>query len=164
MGVKYFVLDTLKESDGAKGEIYNSMTRDMVSLYDTVKPQCKNVALFVTYQLGKAALKMRHLTNNEIGQAKSILDVMSVNLMIRRPLEDEYDEGKKALHCYKLGDMYKDTNEKVQYKLEKIKRPMLTFICKNRFGETDVKQVVSECDLGTNICKDVAVTVVPQDW
>lgn len=40
-----------------------------------LKPAAKNVALFVTYQLGKASVKMRYLTNNEIGQAKNILDV-----------------------------------------------------------------------------------------
>ena len=66
------------------------MERDMVDLYDVVKPAAKNVALFVTYQLGKASVKMRYLTNNEIGQAKNILDVFSVNLMMRKPFEDEF--------------------------------------------------------------------------
>ena len=50
------------------------MTRDMVKLYDVVKPTAKNVGLFVTYQLGKSSIKMRYLTNNEIGMGKSIVD------------------------------------------------------------------------------------------
>ena len=62
MGVRLFVLDTLKESsDSRDTETWKSMERDMVDLYDVVKPAAKNVALFVTYQLGKASVKMRYL-------------------------------------------------------------------------------------------------------
>ena len=163
-GVRIFVLDTLKESfDANTNEIYKSMMRDMVALYDVVKPSAKNVGLFVTYQLGKGSLKMRHLTNNEIGQAKSILDVMSVNIMIRRPYEDEYDGGDKHLDCYHTPKGASKAT-KIQYKLEKEKYPMIVFVTKNRFGETDTKQIIAECDLGVNICKDVAYCNVPQDW
>ena len=163
-GIRLFVLDTLKESyDADTNEIYKSMMRDMVALYDVVKPSAKNVGLIVTYQLGKSSLKMRHLTNNEIGQAKSILDVMSVNIMIRRPYDDEYEEGNKHLDCYYIPKGASKAT-KIQYKLKKENHPMLLFVTKNRFGETDVKQIVAECDLGTNICKDVAYTNVPQDW
>lgn len=163
-GVRIFVLDTLKESfDANTNEIYKSMMRDMVDLYDVVKPSSKNVGLFVTYQLGKGSLKMRHLTNNEIGQAKSILDVMSVNIMMRRPYDDEYDEGSKQLDCYYIPKGASKAT-KIQYKLKKENKPMILFVTKNRFGETDVKQIIAECDLGVNICKDVAYTNVPQDW
>jgi hypothetical protein len=41
---------------------------------------------------------------------------------------------------------------------------MITFITKNRFGVTDQYQIVSECDLSTNIYKDVGYCLVPQDW
>lgn len=164
-GVRMFVLDTLKESfDASTKEIYNSMMRDMRDFYDVVKPSNRNVGLFVTYQLGKGALKMRHYTNNEIGQAKSILDVMSVNLMMRRPFDDEYFECNKALKCYKIPKKNTKDNTKLEYKLEKSKYPMITFITKNRFGETDTKQIISECDLATNTYHDVAYTNVPQDW
>ena len=162
--VKLFVLDTLKESfDANTNEIYKSMMRDMIALYDVVKPSAKNVGLFVTYQLGKSSLKMRHLTNNEIGQAKSILDVMSVNIMIRRPYDDEYEDGTKQLECYYI-PKGAQKNTKVTYKLKPENKPMILFVTKNRFGETDSKQIIAECDLGVNICKDVAYTNVPQDW
>ena len=160
MGVRLFVLDTLKESfDANTTEIYKSMMRDMVTLYDVVKPSNKNVGLFVTYQLGKGALKMRHLTNNEIGQAKSILDVMSVNLMMRRPYEDECEGGSKELKCWKVVN-----KSKIAYKIPPDNNHMITFITKNRFGATDRYQVLSDCDLSTNVYKDIGYCQVPQDW
>jgi replicative DNA helicase len=162
-GCRVFILDTLKESFDAKtDEIYKSMMRDMVKLYDTIKPSSKNVGLFVTYQLGKGSLKMRYLTNNEIGQAKSIVDVMSVNLMMRRPYEDEYEGNSKELTCYRLEGANNKT--KIPFKLRKENNPMITFVTKNRFGATGVNQVVSECNLSTNICKDVGICNVPQDF
>jgi len=162
-GVKLFVLDTLKESFDAKtDEIYKSMMRDMITLYDVVKPSARNVGLFVTYQLGKSSLKMRHLTNNEIGQAKSILDVMSVNLMMRRPFDDEYEGEKNALHCYRYDGIRNQSKVKVLLKRED--NPMITFITKNRFGATDARQIISSCDLSNNTYRDIAYCHVPQDW
>lgn len=160
-GCRVFILDTLKESFDAKtDEIYKSMMRDMVKLYDVVKPSAKNVGLFVTYQLGKGSLKMRYLTNNEIGQAKSIVDVMSLNLEMRRPYEDEYEGGSKELTCYRL----ETDKTKIPFKLKKEDNPMITFITKNRFGITNGYQIISECNLSTNVCKDVGICNVPQDF
>lgn len=162
-GVKIFVLDTLKESFDAKTDaIYKSMMRDMITLYDTVKSTSKNVGLFVTYQLGKGSLKMRHLTNNEIGQAKSIIDVMSVNLMMRRPYEDEYENGIKELKCFRLDGAHNKT--KLPFKLKRGYDYMITFVTKNRFGNTDTYQIVSKCDLSTNLYHDIGYCIVPQDW
>ena len=162
MGVRLFVLDTLKESsDSRDTETWKSMERDMVDLYDVVKPACKNVALFVTYQLGKASIKSRYLTNNEIGQAKNILDVFSVNLMMRKPFDDEFAGDSREIKAYKL------TNKKgtrIPFKLDRDKHYMITFITKNRFGATDQFQIVSEYDLSTNIHKDVGVCNIPQDF
>lgn len=163
LGVKYFVLDTLKESCDAKtDEIYKSMTRDMVALYDVVKPTAKNVGLFVTYQLGKASIKMRYLTNNEIGMGKSIVDVMSCNLMIRRPFEDEFEGGKQEIIGYRFEG--KNGKSKVPFKLKRGKHYMLTFIPKNRFGQTDAFQIISEFDFSTNTNKDIGICNIIQDW
>lgn len=162
MGVRLFVLDTLKESSDSRGtDTWKSMERDMVDLYDVVKPAAKNVALFVTYQLGKASVKLRYLTNNEIGQSKNILDVFSVNLMMRRPFEDELPGGSREIKAYKIGAKQ---NTKIPYTLRKDKHYMLTFITKNRFGVTDQFQIISEYDLSTNMHKDVAVCNIPQDF
>ena len=162
MGVRLFVLDTLKESaDSRDVETWKSMERDMVDLYDVVKPAAKNVALFVTYQLGKASVKLRYLTNNEIGQAKNILDVFSVNLMMRKPFEDEFPGGSHEIKAYKLGS---SPNTKIPYILNRNKHYMITFITKNRFGATDQFQIISEYDLSTNIHKDVAICNILQDF
>lgn len=162
-GVRVFILDTLKESFDAKtDEIYKSMMRDMVALYDVIKPSAKNVGLFVTYQLGKGSLKMRYLTNNEIGQAKSIVDVMSVNLMMRRPYEDEYEGGAKEIIGYRPDG--KDGRSKVAIKLKKEENPMITFICKNRFGISGGQQIISSCDLSRNVYKDIGFASIPQDF
>jgi len=118
--------------------------------------------LFVTYQLGKASLKQRYLTNNDIGQAKSIVDVMSVNLMMRRFYEDEYEGGAKSLPC--TFTMGKHGQTQVTRYMKKEQNPMITFITKNRFGETNRRQIISECDLSTNIYKDVAYAQVVQDF
>ena len=163
MGVRLFVLDTLKESsDSRDTETWKSMERDMVDLYDVVKPAAKNVALFVTYQLGKASVKMRYLTNNEIGQAKNILDVFSVNLMMRKPFEDEFPGGSHEIKAYKLAG--KNNSSKIPYHLDPDKHYMITFITKNRFGATDQFQIISEYDLSTNMHKDVAICNIAQDF
>lgn len=165
MGVRMFVLDTLKESsDAGTDEIFKSMMRDMVTLYDTVKPSARNVGLFVTYQLGKGSLKMRYLTNNEIGQAKSIIDVMSVNFMMRRPYEDEYVGGSKELKCFRVEKIGKGSVKEVGFALNKKDNPMITFITKNRFGISGGNQIVSYCDFSRNICSDEGYCCVPQDF
>lgn len=163
MGVRLFVLDTLKESSDARNiETWKSMERDMVDLYDVIKPAAKNVALFVTYQLGKASVKVRYLTNNEIGQAKNILDVFSVNLMMRKPFDDEFPGGSHEIKAYKLAG--KNNSSKIPFHMERNKHYMITFITKNRFGSTDQFQIISEYDLSTNMHKDVAICNIAQDF
>lgn len=163
LGVRLFVLDTLKESyDSKTDDIFKSMMRDMVTLYDVVKPSAKNVGLFVTYQISKGSYKSRHYTNGDIGQAKSIVDVFSVNLMMRHPFDDEFEDGKNELSCYRLEG--KNNRSKIPFKLKRDKKYLITFITKNRFGATDTFQIVSECDLSTNIYKDIGFTNVPQDF
>lgn len=163
MGVRLFVLDTLKESSDSRNvETWKSMERDMVDLYDVIKPSAKNVALFVTYQLGKASVKLRYYTNNEIGQAKNIIDVFSVNLMMRRPFDDEFPGGSHEIKAYKIAG--KNGKTKIPYQLDPDKHYMITFITKNRFGDTDPFQIISEYDLSMNINKDVAICNIPQDF
>lgn len=163
MGVRCFILDTLKESaDSKSDDIFKTMMRDMVLLYDVVKPTAKNVCLFVTYQLTKGSIKQRYLTNADIGQAKSIIDVMSVNLMMRRPFEDEYKGGKREIIGYRLEG--KNGKSKIPFGLEKGKHYMIMFITKNRFGITDEFQIISEYDMSTNIYKDLGICNIIQDW
>ena len=52
----------------------------------------------------------------------------------------------------------------MSFKLKKEDNPMITFISKNRFGTTGDKQIISYCDLSTNICQDIGYCNVPQDF
>jgi len=158
-GVRLFVLDTLKESfDSDDPRICDSMMRDMVMLYDTIKPNALNVALVVTFQLTKGAWEKRFLTVNNIGQAKSIADTMSCIIMMRPPYEDEFDGGKNVLICERI----EGENTRIPFKMDKNKRYMITFLTKTRFGER-VYQIVSESNMSTNIYKDIGICRICQD-
>ena len=162
-GVKYFCIDTLKENaDSTTDKAWLDMQRDVVKLYDVIKPSAKNVCLLVTYQLGKIATKQRYYTNNEIGMAKSIVDTMSVNLMLRQPFDDEYLGGKNEIKGFKLEGKKKMT--KIPFKLNPEKKYIIVFITKNRFGATQPFQIIAEYDLSLNIYKEVGICHIPQDW
>jgi len=161
--VKYFCIDTLKENaDSNSDKTWLEMQRDMVKIYDVIKPTAKNVSLLVTYQLGKTATKLRYYTNNEIGMAKSIVDVMSVNIMIRQPFDDEYENEKHEIKPYKLEG--KRGLTKIPFKLNKDKRYLIIFITKNRFGSTNQFQIIAEYDLSLNIYKELGICNISQDW
>ena len=161
MGVRLFVVDTLKESfDIGNEATWKGLERDMVALYDTIKPSACNVGLVVTYQLSKGSMKTRHLTNSDIGQGRSIVDTMSCNLLMRRPFDDEFTGENNALNVYRL----EGKKTKIPIRLEKDKHYMLTFIGKNRFGSTDEVTIVSECDLSINDYHDIGYCIVPGEY
>jgi len=163
MNVKYFCIDTLKESaDSNSDKPWLMMPRDMVKLYDVIKPSARNVCLLTTYQLGKTATRQRYYTNDVIGVAKSIVDVMSVNLMLRQPFDDEYDGGKNEIRGYRLEG--KRGLTKIPFKLDKDKHYTIIFVTKNRFGATNLFQIVAEYDLSLNIYKEIGLCNIPQDF
>ena len=163
-GIKMFVLDTLKESyDIQRGvDTWKAMERDLVDFYNTVKPTALNVGLFVTYQLGKQAIKTRYLTGSEVGQSKNIVDVMSVNMMFRKPWSDEMQGGKKELKIRQA----KKTNaeEDKEVSLQPGKNYGILFISKNRFGRQDSFQIVFELDQGQNTLKEYGTTFCDVDF
>jgi len=163
LGCKYFLLDTLKSGADSKTDLaWLDIQRDMVNLYDSIKPAGKNVHLWINYQLTKSSLKERYFTNNSIGVGKSIVDLASVNLMIRHPFDDEFDGGKNAINGYRLEG--KNKKSKVPFKLDKNKHYAIIFIPKNRFGETQPYQIVAEHNLSTNIYKELGYCNIPQDF
>lgn len=157
--IDYFILDTFKESSDSKEEGYREMLKSSVRLYDLIKPACLNVCLIMSMQTSKSSLRNRHLTNMDIGQSKSVVDVFSVSLLCRRAEPDEYKDEKKELKCFRI-----EGKTKLPFSLDKDKYYMLFFIAKNRFGNTDTYSIVSEIDLSTNRFKDVGYCVVPEDW
>ena len=157
--IDYFILDTFKESSDSREEGYREMLKSSVKLYDLIKPACLNVCLVMSMQTSKSSLRNRHLTNMDIGQSKSVVDVFSVSLLCRRVEPNEYKGEKNELKCLRT-----EGKAKSLFTLEKDKYYLLFFIAKNRFGNTDTYAIVSEVDLSTNKFKDVGYTIVPEDW
>lgn len=157
MGCDIIVLDTLKESyDARDKESWKSLMTDCVDFYDAIKHT--DTCMIITYQLVKN--KSKYLTNADIGVSKGILDVFSVNIFFRRPLQTEYEGEKDELYCYlpiKNSDGFRTP------KLSKDKHYMIGFISKNRFGQSDI-QIVSEADFSINYYKDMAYCSVVQDY
>lgn len=160
MGVKYFILDTFKESDDSTEESWLSMMKNMRSLYDVIKPAGKNVHLFVTVQLTKN-LGHKYLTQSSIGMSKNIVDVCSAVLLMRKVQENEKDS-TKGLQVYKMAGTSGKT--KVPVKLEEDKQYIIIFLDKNREGSAGAYQIVAEQDLSRNVFKEVGITITNQDY
>lgn len=157
MGCDVIVLDTLKESyDSRDKESWKSLMTDCVDFYDNIKHT--NTCMVITYQLVKN--KSKYLTNADIGISKGILDIFSVNVFFRRPLQTEYEGGKDELYCY---NPIKNSNSKLEFKLKKDKHYMIGFVSKNRFGMSDI-QIVSEADFSINKYEDLGYCNVIQDY
>lgn len=152
MNCDIIVLDTLKESsDSRDKESWKSLMTDCVDFYDAIKHT--DTCMVITYQLVKN--KSKYLTSADIGVSKGILDVFSVNMFFRRPLQNELDGG---LYCYKTKN-----GKPIEVVLNKEKHYMITFISKNRFGQSDI-QIISEADFSINHFKDVGRCNVIQDF
>lgn len=157
MGCDVIVLDTLKESyDSRDKESWKSLMTDCVDFYDCIKHT--NTCMIITYQLVKN--KSKYLTNADIGVSKGILDVFSLNVFFRRPLQTEYEGGKDELYCY---NPIKNSSSRLEFKLNKDKHYMIGFISKNRFGVSDI-QIISEADFSINQYKDLGYCNVLQDF
>lgn len=157
MGCDVICLDTLKESyDARDKESWKSLMTDCVDFYDCIKHT--NTCMVITYQLVKN--KSKYLTNADIGISKGILDIFSLNIFFRRPLQTEYEGGKDELYCY---NPIKNSNSRLEFKLHKDKHYMIGFISKNRHGMSDI-QIVSEADFSVNQYKDLGYCNVVQDY
>lgn len=157
MGCDLIVLDTLKESsDSRDKDSWKSLMTDCLDFYDCIKHT--NTCMIITYQLVKN--KSKYLTNADIGVSKGILDVFSVNIFFRRPLQTEYEGGKDELYCY---NPIKNSSSRVEFKLNKDKHYMIEFISKNRYGTSDI-QIVSEADFSINQYRDLGYCSVVMDY
>ena len=163
MGVKYFILDTYKADSKTldSNAFWFNMQQNMVEIYDTIKPEAKNVHIEITFQLSKGSSKQRYYTQDNIGMAKNIVDVASTCLMIRSLYNDEYTGEKNELKVFRLEG--KNGKTKIPVKLEKNKNYQIIFITKNREGATNDYQIVVEHDLSRNVYKEIGITTVPMD-
>lgn len=155
--VKYFILDTLKlDSDDVNenAQAWLQLQVNMVKLYDLIKPSNKNLSVFVTYQLGKSALLTRYLSQNSLGVSKSVVDVVSTLLLVRKALDSEKESGKNEV------EVKQKDGKKVKMKADK--EYFIVFLGKNRMGSTS-RQLVFEIDQGRNIMTDYGTCNIPQD-
>ena len=155
LGVNVIVIDTLKESSDARtDETWKAMMRDTVDFYNIIKNS--KASLVITYQLTKN--RSRYLTNADINASKGIIDVFSVNLFFRRPLQDEYEGEKRELKCFK-----QVKNTRVPFSLKQSEHYMICFISKNRHGNSDI-QIVSKANFSINKYEDLGYCIVVQDY
>lgn len=164
LGVRYFILDTYKADSGSRSDkMWLEMQQSMVDIYDTVKTDGgKDVHIVITFQLAKSSARQRFYSQDNIGQAKNIVDVASTCLMIRDVFEDEYTGEKNALKVYKLEG--KNGKSKIPVNLDHDKHYQLIFIVKNREGAANNYQIVVEHDMSRNLLKEVGFTSVPVDF
>ena len=163
LGVEKFVLDTFKaDSDIGNRKPAEYMPQMMVHIFDAIKEESKNVHISIIFQLTKASAKKRYLTLDDIGNFKNIVDPTAVCIMARKFFEDEYPRGLNELKVYHMGGS--SGNSKIQTKIDSNKKYQLVFICKNRNGEADERQIVIEHDLGRNTIKEVGFTFVAIDF
>lgn len=164
LGVKYFVLDTFKADSGSRNDrLWLEMQQSMVDIYDTIKTDGgKDVHIVITFQLAKSSARQRFYSQDNIGQAKNIIDTASTCIMVRDVFDDEYTGEKNALKVYKFeGKMGKT---KVSVNLNHDKHYQLLFIVKNREGAANNIQIVIEHDMSRNLLKEVGFTCVPVDF
>ena len=166
MGVKYFILDTFKADSGSTAKDSSSnammMSQAMVEINDLVKEENKDVHILITFQLNKASTKQRFYTQDNIGVAKSIIDVASTTIMIRGLFDDEKPSGKNPIKVFRLeGTRHK---VKIPVTLEEDKHYQIIFVIKNREGAANNYQIVVEHDLSRNILKEVGITQILQDF
>lgn len=163
MGIKYFCLDTFKMDSGKVSEqSWLQLQQNMTDIYDVVKPESKNLHIFITFQLGKQSSKQRYYSQDNIGGGgKNIIDCASTCIMIRNVLEDEMKGGKKPLYVYRMEG--KNKLSKIPVELDPNKKYQILFIVKNREGGTTY-QIVVEHDMSRNVMKEVGITHVEVDF
>lgn len=156
MGVKYFAIDTFKADSDASGDDWALLEKNMVAIYDLVKPESKNVHIFITLQLKLGDIRTRYLSLDNTAKAKGVAEVASTFIMIRRLFDDEYTGQSKALEVHRTDGKIREV-----VKLDPQKKYFLAFVVKNREGESGYRQVVFENDLSRNVMREVGYTVVP---
>lgn len=157
LGVKYFMLDTLKLSTDTTNEEWISLMKDSLWIYDTIKESSLNVHFFATYQITKGHSRLKFLDKSSIGISKNIVDVASVNMMIRKLRIDEYPNGRNSLKVFNYIN-----KSQVPVELDEAKHYVIIFIDKNRNGR-DAIQLVAEIDYALNTFNEIGYTIIPHD-
>lgn len=164
LGVKYFILDTFKADSGkVSAQTWLEMQQNMVEINDAVKPESKNVHIFITLQLHKGSSRQRFYTLDNIGISKNVVDVASTVMMIRDLYDDEYEGEKHEIKVYRLDGKRNATQIPVHLN-DKRKTYQIMFIVKTREGAANSYQIVLEHDKSRNLIKEIGITHIPMDF
>ena len=163
-GIENVIIDTFKSDfDDTSGQTWKTMSDSMRRIFDCVKEDgglgCRCLC---TFQLNKSSTKQRCYTQDNVGEAKAIVDCASTVLMIRNILPDEYSSGKNELKVWMPSG--KNGLTKTPITLDPNKRYQLIFLIKNRNGSANQHSIVMEADLSRNIYKEIGLTIVNPDW
>ena len=160
MGVGYFVLDTFKASTDAIDEV-KEMTRDSVKLYDTIKEEACNVALWCTLQLTKDSINKRFLTTFDIGRSKNIADVASTIILFRNMWTEEKHGGSKFVRVSRK--LSEKSKQEISIEQDDFNNFPIMFVTKNREGIAGEYQIVARNDLGRNMYGELGTCIIPRE-
>lgn len=174
LGYKKFIVDTGKPSEGKSGKArWEIMTEDMKDLYKLCKKNAKGlgIGLWVNVQLADTALKYRYLNEYALGEAKKMKNEASVLWLIRPVWDDELEQGKKELNCFKyekdeLGDGYRKVEFTLDRFLESGYKYYLLFTPKNRLGQdnnTGLPCIVYKVNFNRNSWEEIGLTFLADD-
>lgn len=162
MGVKYFVLDTLKmDSTSSGNQVWMELQRSSIEIYDAIKSANLNVSLTVTYQLAKSSANTRYLTLDSLGVSKNVIDVASTVIGLRMLLPDEYSGESHEVTVYRLEG--KNGRTKIPVQLDADKRYLVMYTIKNRAGSANDFQIVCEVDYSRNLMKEIGICNIMPD-
>lgn len=151
-GYENFVIDTFKMDNTDDAKVDNNtrlqLVQNMTHLYNTAKPDGKNVRIICTVQLSKAYTLQRYLSQECLAESKNIIDVCALGIFIRRVWQDELAGGSKELRYKKYDD---NTTE---YTLAPNFNYILLFPVKTREGSCD-RQCVAQVNWSTNEIKEL---------
>jgi len=170
-GIMKFVIDTGKPSEGRKDvkERWQIMTEDMKDLYKLCKTNANGfgVGIWVNVQLADSALKTRYLNEHSLGESKKMKNEASVVFMMRPVWDDELEEGKRELLCFRFVPTDKGYTKK-EFKIPRHtdEKYYLLFTPKNRLGQdnnTGLPQIVYRVNFNKNKWTEVGLTYVIDD-
>jgi len=162
LGVDYVVLDTFKPSNDSD-DFIRDLIKDSVKLYDCIKEEGTNQALWLTYQLTTNAINKRHLTFDDLGKSKQVNEICSTIILFRNMLMDERNGGSKAVRIIK--QITDNSKQEFYAPVEDIHTKYQVFYnCKNREGETSESfQIVCKNDMGHNKIEEIGICMIPRD-
>lgn len=165
-----FLIDTHKVSDEKSGEQrYAQFVEDTKQYYKIARKDAGglNLRVMLNFQVAEHTKGRRYMDNDFIGEGKAAKDEAAVVMMFRNTFDDELEDGKTPLTCWKwkmsevTGEPYKE-----EFKLSRKYHYKLLFVTKNRFGATNdggQEVIVLRSNFDANSFWECGYTHVPKN-